>query len=298
MHNHDYELIMALAEGTLGPAAAASARVEIDACPECAQDLELQIEGLRALQELPTASLTELESARLHRNLRRELGIARPREQQPVARRRLPLAALGTAAAVLVAVVLVGPGLNLIGGADSSDAPDIVAATAEASRATTAAPAVGQDLFEAGESVTEGAADAAAAPTAAPTTAAPGATTTTIEAAVEEAQLQAYFRDESADLNALREDLADMKFDEGAARSYALRLADDSILADDLTFGEACIAITLSSENDFLEGFQLARGRIDGREVLIVVYLAEDPEEFAVIAHAADNCEVLGRAGP
>jgi hypothetical protein len=195
---------------------------------------------------------------------------------------------------VLVAVVLVGPGLNLIGGADSSDAPAIVAATTEASRATTAAPAVGQDVLEAGGSATDSAAEAEPAPTAA----AGVSTTTTVEAAVEEAQLQAYFRDESADLDALREDLADMEFDEGAARSHALRMADDSILEDDLRFVEACIAVTLNSEDSFLEGFQLARGRFNGREVLLVVYLAEDLEESALIAHAVDSCEELGRAGP
>ncbi len=300
MHNHDYELIMALAEGSLDPAAEASARAEVEACPECAQDLELQIAGFEALQALPQAGLTELESARLHRDLRRELGITKHEARPPAARSRLPLAALGTAAAVLVAVVLVGPGLNLIGGADSSsDTTSVVAAT-EAAAATTAAPALGAGTDEAREGLSspDAVADAEQAPTAAPTTAAPAATivTTTAPPLLDSDRFAYFMKD--VDLEALREEMTSFSFEEDAARSEALRMAGDSILEEDLGAAEACIALTLTSEDNFLEGFQLARTQYDGREVLLIVYLAEDLEESALIAHAADNCEELDRAGP
>jgi hypothetical protein len=290
MHNHDYETIMALAEGSLDPVAAAAARTAIDACPECARDLELQVAGLQALKALPAAGLTEMESARLHRDLRRELGIATPQARQPAARRRMPLAALGTAAAVLVAVVLVGPGLNLIGGAsDSTTDSTVFAAATTAAAQTTAAPEAA--LAPAEDLTSDGAAESQAPVAEATTTSAAGG-------AAESERLYAYFREQNPDLDALRDDLADFGFDENVGRSNALQQADDSILEDDLAAVAACINGTLSSEDTFLEGFQLARGLLDGREVLLVVYLAEDPENSALIAHAADNCEELARAGP
>jgi hypothetical protein len=300
MHNHDYELIMALAEGSLDPAAEASARAEIEVCPECAQDLELQVVGFEALQALPPAGLTELEAARLHRDLRRDLGITRQEARQPAARSRLPLAALGTAAAVLVAVVLVGPGLNLIGGGDSSSDTTTVVAATDAAAATTAAPALGAGSDEAqeGASSPDSIAAAEVAPAVAPTTAAPATTmVTTTGSVVLETDRFAYFLDD-ADLEALRDGLAASSFEEDSARSQALRVAGGSIVEEDFGAAEACIELTLSSEDNFLEGFQLARGQYDGREVLLIVYLAEALEESALIAHAADNCEELDRAGP
>lgn len=304
MHNHDYELIMALAEGTLDPSAAAAARAKIETCQECAEDLALQLEGLQALQELPVAALTELESARLQRNLRQELGIGKQPETQSAARRRVPLAALATAAAVLTAVVVVGPGLNLIGGGDDashSDLSEIGAAATTAAPAITAAPA--GDLGMASPNVggaTDDMADRVSeeAATAPPTAAAAVTTTTTDGLVIEGAESFAFFGDESPDLEALRSELAAAEFDESAVRSNVLRLAGDSILEEDPGAARACVKVTLTSEENFVEGFQVARGLLGGREVLIVVYLAEDLEESELIMHAADNCEELGRAGP
>ena len=42
MHQHDQELIMALAEESLDPQAARAAREEIASCRQCSEDLELQ----------------------------------------------------------------------------------------------------------------------------------------------------------------------------------------------------------------------------------------------------------------
>lgn len=294
MHNHDYELVMALAEGSLEPAAAASARAEIEACPECAADLELQVEGLRALQALPAAELTELEAARLQRSLREELGLRRPEARRPAPRRRLPLAALGTAAAVLVAVLAVGPGLNLIGGSDSSDTAEFSAATTAAAATTTAAPAAALDMTDSAE-IENGLAGGDPEPAEAPTAEATFPSTTAVRG---ETRLFAYYGEGDLDLFALRGELEANAFDGSATRSQMLRQADESLTEDDAGAAEACIALTLSSEEDFLEGFQLALGNIGGREVLVVAYLTDSPEESTVVAHAADNCEELGRAGP
>ncbi len=300
MHNHDIEIIMALAEGTLEPEAAEAARVEIAACPECSFDLEMQTAALASLQELPEASLTEMESARLRRNVRDELGIAKP---TPIAagqqkRRRMPLAALGTAAAVLVAVVIVGPALNLIGGSNDSSDDTVIAfaTTTAAARAEldAAVPNAG-DLQAA-----EGAENPETTFAAATTTAAPPPSTTTppttTRAQVENPTLYAYFAS-TPDLGAVFDTVAETGFDEEASRSGVLKLSGASIQEEQIDDSQVCAAITISSDDNLIEGFQVARGLIDGREALYVVYLAEDLQESVLIVHAADNCEELDRAG-
>ena len=87
-------------------------------------------------------------------------------------------------------------------------------------------------------------------------------------------------------------------FDAEASRSQLLRSDDaDSILEEAIEDSEACIVVTITSEENLIEGFQVARGTLEGRDVIYVVYLAEDLTESVLIAHAADNCEELGRAG-
>lgn len=295
MHSHDIELIMALAEGSLDPAAADAAAAEIAACAECSLDLEMQTSVVASLHALPAAQLTEMESARLRRNVRNELGIAKevhvePRRQ----RRRMPLAALGTAAAVLLAVVVAAPALNLIGGTDddSSDAPIAVGAES----ATTTAASFQLDATENTEDLQGnglGEAPPAAESTLAPTT----TTTATTRALTEDPTLYAYFA-RTTDLGALLNTVAATGFDEDASRSQVLRVSGESIVEQKLADSQACSSITISSSDNFIEAFQIARGQLEDRAVLYIVYLAEDLEESALIVHAADNCEELGRAGP
>ncbi|MCP3977454.1 MAG: hypothetical protein GY720_23435 [bacterium] len=299
MHHHDIEIIMALAEGSLDPEAAATARAEIAACPECSLDLEMQESVLAALHELPDATLTEMESARLRRNVREELGIAEttavtsPQQK----RRRMPLAALGTAAAVLVAVVVAGPALDLIGGDDDSADATVVA---DGGFATTSAPTAALEAAPNANDL-QGSNGSEAAPettfaAATTTTVAPPATTAAPTTRVQDPTLYAYFAQEP-DLSALLSTVAGTGFDEQASRSGVLKASGDSVQEEQLEDSQTCASITISSEDNFIEAFQIARGQIDGREVLYIIYLAEDLEESELIAHAADNCEQLARTG-
>ena len=199
---------------------------------------------------------------------------------------------------MLVAVVLVGPGLNLIGGSGSADSSEIAAATTSDAAATTDR-AAGADAPPAQESgsPTDEVDEAAALATVAPTTTSPS-TSVAAPAAVGDSDLFAFFQDESPNLEALRDDLALNSFDVPSLRSQLLGQSDDSIVEEDFGDAAACIQLTLTSEDNLVEGFQVARGRIDGREMILIVYLAEDPEESILISHAADTCEVLERAGP
>ncbi|MDJ0923582.1 MAG: hypothetical protein QNJ77_03390 [Acidimicrobiia bacterium] len=161
MHEHDQELIMALAEGTLDPAAAARAEIELAGCDECLRDLELQRVALATLAEAPDVYLTATESARLHERLHQELRVpdaqvARPRPSAAWGR----WAALAAgAAALFLAVFMVVP--SMLGGSD--DSADTVASeemadeaeAADSERAETtaaaAAPSAESPAFDAAE---------------------------------------------------------------------------------------------------------------------------------------------------
>jgi hypothetical protein len=149
MHKHDIDLIMSLADGTLDAAEIPAAEASIAACEACSLDLALQRLSMDALTAAPSVTLTEMESARMRRTLRADLGLAAAAEAAAVAtvrERRFSWTGALSAAAVLLIVVLAAPTLNLLGGSDddASTAQDFFAAsdtttTVAASRTTTAA---------------------------------------------------------------------------------------------------------------------------------------------------------------
>ena len=157
MHEHDQEIILALAEGSLDPEAAERAAAEIARCAECSRDLEMQRVALNALGDAPRVYLTATESARLHDRLHRELAVMAPkqaRSRTPVSWPRWAGFAFGTAAAFL-AVFLVLPALLGGGGDDSAETvafdetvEDVGADGADMRSATTAAaaPSPAQDI--------------------------------------------------------------------------------------------------------------------------------------------------------
>ncbi len=71
MHDHDLDLIAALAEGSLHDETAARALVEN--CPECREEYAGQRAAIEFLASAPEVSMTELERAGLHRDLWTEL---------------------------------------------------------------------------------------------------------------------------------------------------------------------------------------------------------------------------------
>jgi hypothetical protein len=71
MHKHDLDLIAALADSSLEDETEARALVE--SCPECEAEYQAQVEILGVLASMPTAAMSELEKAALHRDLWTEL---------------------------------------------------------------------------------------------------------------------------------------------------------------------------------------------------------------------------------
>lgn len=180
MHEHNYEIIMALAEGTLDGVSADTATAEIAACAECSADLEMQRFAIGALEETPDVYLTAKESSDLHANLRRELSLARQavRPKRSFAWAKwVPVAGV---AAVFLAAVAFFPGM----GGDSDDASDEMMAAAETTAAgsfeMTEAPTMEAPPDRGEEDMLAGSDAANEAATA--TTEAPMATTTTMAA--------------------------------------------------------------------------------------------------------------------
>jgi hypothetical protein len=122
MHEHDTDLIMALAEGSLSGADATRAEATIAACSVCTADLSMQRTALSALAEAPRVYLSAAESHRMRQAVKKELRIIDPEAAPAPKRRRFSLGALAGAAAVLLAVVVAAPTLNLLGGG-SDDSP-------------------------------------------------------------------------------------------------------------------------------------------------------------------------------
>lgn len=113
MHEHDHDLIAALAEGRLAGDSARQAERSLEACPECRRHLELQRRALDFLAAAEQPRLTELERARLRRQV---LSRAAPGGVL----HRIPWGVVATAAAVLVGVVLLGPVLSGLPGLPGS----------------------------------------------------------------------------------------------------------------------------------------------------------------------------------
>ncbi|MCJ7754793.1 MAG: hypothetical protein MUP13_09530, partial [Thermoanaerobaculales bacterium] len=120
MHEHDFELIAAIAEGKLSPAEQAAAEAILASCQDCRSDLELQREALVILRATQPVTMTNLERATIHRNV---LAAVRPATPTSVSKPSAPwfqrlMPAMATAAALLV---VVGVGSILVNGAGDTD---------------------------------------------------------------------------------------------------------------------------------------------------------------------------------
>ncbi len=120
MHEHDFELIAAIAEGELSPTEQAAAEATLASCQDCRSDLELQREALAIMRAARPVKMTDLERAMIHRNV---LAAVRPATPTSLSKpsvswfqRLMP--AMAAAAALLV---VVGVGSVLVNGAGDAD---------------------------------------------------------------------------------------------------------------------------------------------------------------------------------
>ena len=306
MHQHDPDLIMALAEGKLDVGESAAV-AEIQACPQCSADLQMQRVALDAVASSPRVYLTAVESARLREAVRGELAIseAESKDRFP-ARRRFTLGALAGAAAVLIAVVIVAPALNLVGG-DSRETtrPQDIAFAPQPVESADAAPEA------------EPLPSAPPAPSAAPTPApAPAAAAPTAPGAVEEVRAAV---DASAfgsggiralagevDLEELRARLVgrgEKSVGEVLTESAYALLAEQDQPTEGTAAGapppEAAVACDLDAATTsarVASATIVASAMFEGRQALIIYYEGETPEDALLVALDIITCEVLGSA--
>ena len=133
-HDHDFELIVAIAEAEMSPADQAAAEASLASCEVCRVDLELQREALSALGSAPAVVMTDLERARLRRMVAESVDETAPRSEPrrstPWFQRLMP--AMAAAAALLV---VVGVGSVLVGNSGSDFDGAVAESTAVAGQA-------------------------------------------------------------------------------------------------------------------------------------------------------------------
>ncbi len=309
MHEHDQEIIMALAEGILDEATAAAASAEIATCDECSADLELQRFALSALDDVPDVYLTATESATLHSSLRRELSIASPppaREKRSIAWGRW-LPAVGIAA-VFIAAVAALPAM--LGGSDDDSADMTVAATettaasAEMFEATEApaAAAAPQDRFsddatDGGEGGQFAGADLEEAATdtteAAATTTAAAETTTTISEGPDLVGLLDYLGPVAGLKTAsLLEQIGTNR--DRLAEVSAAALSLDPVFA--MCLVETASPLIAPELGIVIDSAPLILGIVStsgGEELALVAYVPEDTNETVFVTHQLFSCDVV-----
>ncbi|HSG80055.1 MAG TPA: zf-HC2 domain-containing protein [Acidimicrobiia bacterium] len=209
MHEHDADLVAALAEGALSPEDTRAAEAAISGCPRCTADHTAQRTAVVAMRSLAGARLGDTERTGLRAavadaiNLDLEAAPKTPTRRR--ARRAVPWPSVAVAALSVLAVVAIVP---LVGTLTTSGSDD-EAATAELALTTivtdTAAAAAAEAApIEGGEESTaqrgdDGAlsADAAASPSTLAVSAVPEAGESTLER-VADTDLRALLEDPTA----------------------------------------------------------------------------------------------------
>jgi hypothetical protein len=125
MHEHDPDLVAALAEGSLSPADARTAETEIVACPRCAADLSSQRTAIEALRSLPGLHLAETERTNLRAAVADAINLDLEADPAPRARQRqrrsIPWPSVAVAALSVLAVVAIVPLVGTLTTSGSGD---------------------------------------------------------------------------------------------------------------------------------------------------------------------------------
>jgi hypothetical protein len=287
-HEHNRDLIMALAEGSLDPAAALEAHEVIASCDDCAVELELQRIALASLTDAPPVAMNELEAARFRRNIDTALGHERAVIAAPAtSRRRFNWAPVFSVAAILLALVLIAPALQLLGGGGDDAGVDAVslqeiedeASSDDAGGALSdAAP---QERLTTG---TDDAFSAAEAPTS--TVAADGDLTESVAGDTAE-DLAVPVDDQLLELREALDENDAAATIRITALGYGIALSPPE---NDRCVVEGASLLDVDASRSYL------LGEISGTDGLRLVTVHRDGDELVLLAHEFDTCAVVGRA--
>jgi hypothetical protein len=175
MHEHDLDLIAALADGSATDVSLARSLVET--CPVCRAEYEAHTEVLAWLAAAPAPAMTDLERAALHRDVRSGLGEARAETAGAPWWQRLGYVAAG----LLVVVGLFGVLriAGLMGGGDFAEPAASDATFAEEGADLTTAGAPATTTAEGPATAEDGSGGGESAPFAATSTTTAASTETT-----------------------------------------------------------------------------------------------------------------------
>jgi len=293
MHEHDLDIIMALADGALDPHSAAAA--EVAACAQCSEDLELQRTALRATGETPRVYLTAVESSQLRHAVRSRLNLQTQGggSPAPTKRRRFRLGALAGAAAVLLAVVIAGPALNLFGSSGETGDSQNVAFAPEAAELATAAPTAAPTQAAHGGA----AASAAPAPAATP---APALAEIAPSDAAATADSPGEFVDK-IELDALRQRLIgrgdtaveDVLLNPAYRVLQQYSAADPALTSRALLLRVLCDLESVAVPYAASPATIIAFTEFEGREAVLVLYQGPSDEALSLALLDATTCELL-----
>ncbi len=107
MHEHNFDVIAAFADGTASREEAVAAQSAVASCSECASEHGAQLVALEVLRSAPAVSMTDLERGALHRSLAETLP-ARPVGWFSRYAPRVAAVAAGFAVVGLASVALLG----------------------------------------------------------------------------------------------------------------------------------------------------------------------------------------------
>lgn len=289
-HDHDRDLIMALAEGALDERTAEAARREIDGCAECIENLALQRAALAVFSAAPSVQLTELEAGRLKRDLDTALGHERTLiAPAPQRRKSFNWVPVFSVAAVLIALVLVAPTLDLLGGGADDSAGDAVALDAvtesadngaddRASLQSTAQSPSVQSLVEDTEPI-ESAEDGAT----------PASTTTVVAASEGDDD----YSDETAStVEELLVTLDEVLDPADTIEESRMKAVLFGLMPPEEDDDERCL-VEAAIENDFQSDRSYVLGDIDTADGPVRITAHPLRNEIGLIAHEGDSCEVL-----
>ena len=154
MNSFDPELLAALAEGSLSPAAAAALEARIATNPAALAELGIQRKALAFIRSATAPRLQDEERTALRAAIATQLGLTPDAVPRPVPRRRVAWGAIAVSALALAAIIALAPVVGLLGDRGGDDAATVAdeATTLDGDAARDAGPlGAGPPVPEAGD---------------------------------------------------------------------------------------------------------------------------------------------------
>jgi hypothetical protein len=129
MNSLDPELLAALAEGSLSPAAAAALEARIATNPAALAELGIQRKALAFIRSASAPRLQDEERTALRVGIATQLGLTPDAVPRPAPRRRVAWGAIAVSASALAAIIALAPVVGLLGDRGDDDAATVADGT-------------------------------------------------------------------------------------------------------------------------------------------------------------------------